>query len=258
MAWIESHQALRNHPKVLKLAGELNVQVETVIGRLHMLWWWCLDYAPDGVINKFDEKVIEEVCKIPLKFLAGANFVDLEGGAKIHDWWDYAGRFLTIRYKNQPHKLSRIRRLYKNHTNNHTNNHTKNVTKTANQPTLTNLNQPTNQPTNPEAQKLAELLANQMVRNNPQAKIPRNLSSWYVEAEKLLLVDNRPFQQAAEVLVWCQTDQFWRSNILSMKKFREKYDQLFLRKNSNIVKPSKPKIGHFGEEIKHDPSPVGS
>ena len=51
MAWIESHQALREHPKVYRLMDLLGISKLDVIGHLHLLWWWCVDYAPDGLLH---------------------------------------------------------------------------------------------------------------------------------------------------------------------------------------------------------------
>ena len=55
MAWIESHQTLRDHPKALKLARLLEVSRPAVIGHLQCLWWWATDYAPDGDLSRHDE-----------------------------------------------------------------------------------------------------------------------------------------------------------------------------------------------------------
>jgi hypothetical protein len=40
---------------------------------------------------------------------------------------------------------------------------------------------------------------------------------------------------------WCQADEFWRGNILSMPKLREKYDQLRLKALERREKPAPPK-----------------
>jgi len=41
--------------------------------------------------------------------------------------------------------------------------------------------------------------------------------------------DGRAESQVMKAIDWCQDDEFWRSNILSMPKLREKYDQLRLQ-----------------------------
>jgi hypothetical protein len=41
--------------------------------------------------------------------------------------------------------------------------------------------------------------------------------------------DGRDATQAEWLIRWSQKDEFWRTNILSMPKFREKYDQLRIK-----------------------------
>ena len=42
MAWIESHQDLADHPKMIRCALELGIEEAAMIGYLHRLWWWAL------------------------------------------------------------------------------------------------------------------------------------------------------------------------------------------------------------------------
>lgn len=60
-------------------------------------------------------------------------------------------------------------------------------------------------------------------------KVPGSLKSWNTEARRLLDIDKRPLDEALRVLAWSQQDPFWSQNILSMPKFRQKYDQLRLK-----------------------------
>lgn len=48
MPWIESHTTRGRHPKTLKLARVSKVPRCHAIGMLHCLWWWAVEYAPDG------------------------------------------------------------------------------------------------------------------------------------------------------------------------------------------------------------------
>jgi hypothetical protein len=52
---------------------------------------------------------------------------------------------------------------------------------------------------------------------------------WRTEARLLLDKDGVPIEDASKVMRWALADSFWKSNILSLPKFREKYDQLKLR-----------------------------
>lgn len=60
------------------------------------------------------------------------------------------------------------------------------------------------------------------------SKRPNITGKWRDAARLLLDKDGRTVEQVIRAIDWCQTDDFWRSNILSMPKLREKYDQLRL------------------------------
>lgn len=78
----------------------------------------------------------------------------------------------------------------------------------------------------PADSPLSALLADLIEKNT--GRRPRPGKRW-ADAERLLFSrDDRDPAQAERLLRWCQNDEFWRSNILSMTKFREKYDQLLL------------------------------
>lgn len=79
----------------------------------------------------------------------------------------------------------------------------------------------------PERYPLSFLLADLVERNG--SKRPTVTKAWG-DAERLMLsADERPHLEAEALIHWCQKDEFWRSNVLSMPKFREKYDQLRLK-----------------------------
>jgi hypothetical protein len=109
MAWIESHQTLIGHPKTRKAARLLNIQRVHIVGHLHALWWWVLDYADDGDISQFDADVIADACEWegdPDEFLSAlivAGFLDKHADCDalfVHDWDDYAGRLVRRRQAN--------------------------------------------------------------------------------------------------------------------------------------------------------------
>jgi len=109
MAWIESHQALGHHPKTIRLAALLKVRVPEAVGLLQFLWWWALDYAPDGWIAVADQPVVARACLWhgpTARFweaLQEVGFVEPAaepGTCKIHDWMDYAGRLVERRAAN--------------------------------------------------------------------------------------------------------------------------------------------------------------
>ncbi|OAT81085.1 hypothetical protein [Desulfotomaculum copahuensis] len=114
MAWIESHQELARHPKTRKLARILGVSIPTVIGHLHLLWWWAMDYAQEGTLERYDDSDIADAAMWegdPAQFLDAlytAGFIDQDehGVFSIHDWHDYAGRLLEKRRADAERKRS--------------------------------------------------------------------------------------------------------------------------------------------------------
>jgi len=116
MSWIESHQSLTNHPKLLKLSSLTGYDLDKCIAKLHRLWWWALDYAEDGDLRRFTPEEIGLGIQISdandaKRFYAGligSDFID-EKTLYIHDWLDYAGRYLKSKYHtNNPAKYEKI------------------------------------------------------------------------------------------------------------------------------------------------------
>ncbi|MFY2788488.1 hypothetical protein [Rhodococcus sp. MALMAid1271] len=60
-------------------------------------------------------------------------------------------------------------------------------------------------------------------------------AKWRTEARLLLDKDGRDLDRALRLIDWATADSFWKSNILSMPKFREKYDQLRLKANEELA-----------------------
>ena len=86
--------------------------------------------------------------------------------------------------------------------------------------------------------QLSQYLFSKMVQNNPEAKKP-NYQLWADDIRKMVELDGRTPQQVQGMIDWSQSDEFWKTNILSAKKLREKYDQMKVTANANYKK--KPK-----------------
>lgn len=55
MAWIQLPTDMARNPKTRRLARELCVSVPAAIGHLQMLWSYCMEFAQDGDITRFDD-----------------------------------------------------------------------------------------------------------------------------------------------------------------------------------------------------------
>ena len=103
MAYVPSHQELREHPKTRKAARKADVSIVQMIGHLHLLWWWALDHAPDGDLSKFDADDLADAVmwegdpEVLAKALIDCGPGDSEGFLdadwKLHDWEQYGGKY---------------------------------------------------------------------------------------------------------------------------------------------------------------------
>lgn len=72
----------------------------------------------------------------------------------------------------------------------------------------------------PEAQPLCDLLADLIQVNTGERPNPG--TRWLTAARLLLTHDDYSSEQVEYLVRWSQANEFWRSNILSMPKLREK------------------------------------
>jgi hypothetical protein len=80
--------------------------------------------------------------------------------------------------------------------------------------------------TRPEVERLCVRLADRIEANG--SKRPTVGASWRDAARLMLDRDDRTVEQVEYLIDWCQADEFWRSNILSMPTLRKQFDRLRL------------------------------
>jgi DnaD/phage-associated family protein len=110
MAWIESHQSLARHAKLIRAAATLRVSRPLLIGHLHLLWWWAVDQADgEGNLGDVSPAVIALGSEWPeakaedfVNALVDARFLDVvEDGYRLHNWDLYGGRLQARREGNR-------------------------------------------------------------------------------------------------------------------------------------------------------------
>ena len=82
------------------------------------------------------------------------------------------------------------------------------------------------EPYREDVEALCTRLRDLIVANGSRATIT---NKWRTEARLMLDRDERDFSKAMNLIEWCQSDSFWKANILSMPKFRAQYDALRLQ-----------------------------
>lgn len=79
----------------------------------------------------------------------------------------------------------------------------------------------------PSDAPLSHLLADLVAENDPNHKRPNITKAWAVEEDRLIRLDGRRREEAERLIRWTQADAFWRGNVMSMPKFRQRYGQLY-------------------------------
>lgn len=109
--WIKSHQDISSHPKTRKAARKLSITTPQMVGHLHMLWHWCLSYAPVGDISNIDTIDIADAVmwdgdeNVFINALIEVGFIDRDGeNICIHDWQDYGGKLVEQREREAERK----------------------------------------------------------------------------------------------------------------------------------------------------------
>jgi hypothetical protein len=81
-----------------------------------------------------------------------------------------------------------------------------------------------------EACRLAALLKSEILRNKADFRVtPKQERNWAVTAQRMIDLDDRKSGEIEKLIRWAQRDEFWRTNILSMDKLRDKFDQLQMK-----------------------------
>lgn len=110
MAWIESHQSLARHRKLLRALNVLRTcDRHKLIGHLQTLWWWGLDSAdPQGNIGDITPIEVKEAAEwdgdaeIFFTALLDAGFLErIDTGFRFHNWMDYAGKYALQRARDK-------------------------------------------------------------------------------------------------------------------------------------------------------------
>lgn len=87
----------------------------------------------------------------------------------------------------------------------------------------------------PDALRLSGLLADLVLKNNPKHSKLSNggrestVVGWAQDIDKLVRIDGQAPREVEQVITWCQSDGFWKANILSGAKLREKWNQLSVK-----------------------------
>lgn len=100
---------------------------------------------------------------------------------------------------------------------------------------------------------LSKLLIRKIIENNPDHKLTTlsddllevKVQKYAAEVDKMVRLDARSYKQIEFMINWCQQDDFWKANILSMNKLRKQFDTLIVQCKRQIDKHNLNSIPNF-------------
>lgn len=121
MAWIEVHDTLPDHPKVLRAAKALKLDSDALVGKLVRLWVWALGNREDGVLNDLDADRLDVIMQYKgkasalLEALVTNRLLDALPGEHymIHDWDEHVMMLRDKREEKRKQNAERVKR-YRN------------------------------------------------------------------------------------------------------------------------------------------------
>lgn len=76
----------------------------------------------------------------------------------------------------------------------------------------------------------------------PGSKVPQSVQEkrkWAIEIERMKRLDKRSESDIIEALTYATTDGFWKSNIRSVRKFREKFETLIIQSRNKAARDTR-------------------
>ncbi|MFD8531514.1 hypothetical protein ACFV0L_29250 [Streptosporangium canum] len=271
MAWVRLSDDFYDHPKFDK-AGSLGIALfaaglawcnrnlsDGFIPRKTALRLLDFDDAVEAVRNADRNAVTNEddnddltpaIARIVAQRLVNAGlWHEAEGGYQVHDYLEYQGSKLQVEAGRQSNAARQ--KAWRDRRNAENRNAVTNgpVTPAPNpNPNPKKKEEPLRGPSSSAAsprdtdeprediERICEHLTERIEANG--SKRPTITKGWRNAARLMLDKDNRTEDQIHKAIDWCQADEFWRSNILSLPKLREKYDQLRLTAQRDGNRPA--------------------
>ena len=223
MAWFKVDDKLHSHVKAAK-AGTDALGLWVICGS------WCADqlsngFVPNYIARRLDPKWLSGSRKLVAAGLWVVGVNDGDEGWWFHDWAEYQPTREDIEAKRSDAR-ERMRKLRGSSREQHANERGSSEVVPDSRPDPTQREDLSSE-LRPDVAELLDHLDRCIVANG--AKKPNRTKANLNAARLLIDRDGRDPDEARQLITWATSDDFWRSNILSMVKFREKYDQLRLR-----------------------------
>lgn len=336
--WIKSYLGTGRGPQTSDFCRITGLDIPTAVGSLHMLWWWIVEFVPDGNITGIHPATIAQQMHfrgdpdVLIDALFQSGFIEeTETGRAIASWKEIGGQILQNRSKDAARKAdsrakAKVEKSQSNSVQKKSNGHPMDIQAKSDaeieiekeiknkkdiQDITPNQEKEQNQDQNPNPQQSAEKSAAQDEQTGEDSKKGKkgskkkteyaedspflqmahylkkkidgfaetegiahltkrsNMQNWANDFRLLVETDGQNDHNLIfAVMDWLPSNEFWRKNVLSGSKFREKFGKLALEMRSDEAKRKKGSgggrgAGHTRREIpivpkQHDQSEVPS
>lgn len=233
MAWFKVDDSFHSHPKVLACDP-------AALGLWVVAGAWCSSSLTDGFVPDYAlPRLLPGADELARNLVAAGLWRRTKGGYRFHDWNSYNPSSEAVKAEREAAR-QRMRALREKRAANQVQ---------AGQPENCSPEQEANvrakfgrrsqprpdpisnsskeelpPPPRPDVLEICNHLADAIEANGN--KRPTVTKDWLAEGRRLLDLDKRSIDQVTKAIDWCQGDSFWRGNVMSMPKLRQKFDQL--------------------------------
>lgn len=230
MTWFKVDDQLAFHPKVLT-AGNAAMGLWVRAGS------WSGAHLTQGRLPLAMVQPLGGRTRDANKLVEVGLWEQVDGGYQFKDWGDYQptkqqveGDRAATKERQQRYRDRQSNAVTSTVTETVTNGVTNGAVTAPPFRTVPKEKKPTSaKPPREEVELLCKRLHDRIESNGSKITVTEG---WRTAARLMLDRDERDLDKALRLIDWCQDDEFWRGNILSMAKFRAKYDQMRLRANS--------------------------
>ena len=241
--YIRLHDGMPDHPKIDGLSDRaFRLLVET--------WCWCSRHLTDGRVPAATWRKRGTPASRRELIAAGLAIETPDGGVDMHDYLQHQRSADEVAEMREARReagrkggLARSKALASAKA---TAKQTGGKTQAS---TETETEVPSSEGTcRADVERICEHLADRIEGNGSPR--PTITAAWRKSARLLLDRDKRTEADVLRAIDWCQGDEFWRANILSMPKLRQKYDTLRLQaQRQGNVHPLRPETDDQGRVV---------
>jgi len=202
---------------------------------------WSMDQLTDGAIPRYMLPVLDGTKAEAASLVACGLWRATDEGWQFHDWEDYQPSRAQVLAERDAAKERQKRARDKSRESRRESRRDGPVTHgdvtpaVTVPPTHTQLEPDGSNVSRADVEALCDHLADRVEANGSPR--PTTTKAWRDAARLMLDRDGRTLDQVHRAIDWSQDHEFWRSNVLSMPKLREKYDQLRLQAARADIRP---------------------